>query len=553
MSGVPLGQLLPALAGLNPRGDTAPARGLAITGVEHDSRRCQPGSIFVCLSGREQDGHRFAPAAERAGAALIVGENPPPAGLSAAVYLQVDDARRALALLSATWFGHPSRSLTLTGVTGTNGKTSVTWMVHAIHLEAGWPSAVLGTLGAGTPGCGFEPARPTDARAAGAGVDLPPTDPYAGRVRMPTPPLASLPVRPGPHTTPEAPDLQRELARWRDAGIHAGACEISSHALELRRSYGTRFACVVFTNLTEDHLDFHGTMEAYRAAKARLFRRAERGPGEPPAVAIVPGDDPVSGPLLQGSDDAVLRFGRGPENDVRLLDATAGPGGCVARVRHPGGEVEIRTPLPGSFQIDNLLAAFAAATALGIDPPAAARGLARLRAVPGRLEPVDRGQPFRVIVDYAHTPDALRRAAAAVRPDTNGRLILVFGCGGDRDRDKRPRMGAVAAQAAEVIFVTDDNPRSEPPESIRAAILAGVEQAGGRAAEVEDRAEAIRRALREARSGDTVLIAGKGHETGQERGGTVLPFDDREVAARLLGELGHGSGGAAGDGTGVER
>lgn len=542
MSVVPLGQLLPALTGLNPRGDVAPPRGMVVTGVEYDSRRCGPGSIFVCLAGRDHDGHRFATAAARAGASLVVGEEP---GLEASLrpvpYLRVEDTRRALALLSCAFRQHPSRALTLTGVTGTNGKTSVAWMLHAIHLEAGWPSAVLGTLGSGTPGRGVEidPEESAAEREPGLSAE-PRADPYAGRVETPAPPFAGVPVRRGAHTTPEAPEFQREFARWRDHGLRAGVCEVSSHGLALRRSYGTRFACVVFTNLTEDHLDFHGTMDAYLEAKGRLFRREERGPEEPPARAVVNADDPRTSRLLDRSEDLVFRFGRKAGADVRLLEAVSRPDGIRLRVAHEGGEIDLSSPLLGSFQADNLLAAFTAARALGIEAETAARGLARLRAVPGRMESIERGQPFHVIVDYAHTPDALRRAAAALRPWTAGRLILVFGCGGDRDSAKRPLMGEEAARAADRIIITDDNPRSEDPGAIRAEIRVGVVRARGEADEVEDREEAIRRAFAEARAGDTVLIAGKGHETGQIRGDRTIPFDDREVAARWLEALGSG-------------
>jgi len=509
MNGVPLGRLLREMATLRPSVEAPGPEEMAVTGVAYDSRRTAPGDAFVCLAGLEADGHRFAAAAVRAGAAVVVGERAErPDGTAPVPYVRVDDARRALALLSCELHGHPSRDLTLTAVTGTNGKSSVNWMVHAIHEEAGWPSAVLGTLGSGTPGV-----------AGGA----------AG-------PLPAVPLRSGPHTTPEAPELQAELSRWRAAGLRAGAIEASSHGLALRRTYGTRFACVVFTNLTVDHLDFHGTVDAYREAKSLLFRREERGVNEPPAAAVVNADDPAADAVLRGSSDRVLRFGRGAGAQIRPRACELTPRGIRLRVAHPGGEQEIRSPLLGAFQVDNLLAAFAAGLALGIDPEVAARGLGRLRGIPGRMERIDRGQPFGVLVDYAHTPDALQRACEALRPFTPGRLLLVFGCGGDRDRGKRPLMGAVAARCADWIVVTDDNPRSEPPEAIRASVRAGLEAAGGRCLELGDREEAIRAALAEARAGDTVLVAGKGHERGQTRGGTILPFDDREVTGRLLEE-----------------
>lgn len=549
MNAAPLWLLLQETHLLIPRDEPVPPfADLAVTGVAYDHRRVVPGAVFVCLRGQTHDGHEFATAAAAAGACLVVGERAHLAGsVDPVPYVRVDDARAALALLSCAFHRHPSRDLALTGVTGTNGKTSFTHLLHAVHREAGLPSAVLGTLGSGTPpnggtagvgvaraGAGARPATDRGASpslAAGPDADAG-TD--AGLNRSSHGGIASIPWRCSAHTTPESPDLQAELSRWRDGGIRAGVMEVSSHGLALRRSYGTHFACVVFTNLTEDHLDFHGTMEAYREAKSLLFRRAERGPQEPPTVAVVNGDDPAAAGILRGSDDRVLRFGRGSTAEIRLLAVEAGPAGIRMRVAHPGGECGIDSPLLGSFQVDNLLAAFAASLALGIDPEVAVRGLGRARGVPGRMERVDRGQRFGVLVDYAHTPDALRRALEGLRPFTPGRVIVVFGCGGNRDRAKRPLMGEAAARGADLIFLTDDNPRQEDPAVIRAAARVGIEAAGGVCREIGDRAGAIQAALEEARAGDTVLIAGKGHETVQLRGNDSLAFDDREVATRLL-------------------
>jgi UDP-N-acetylmuramoyl-L-alanyl-D-glutamate--2,6-diaminopimelate ligase len=538
--------LLREICRLNPRDEPAPVSAdLVVTGVAYDHRRVAPGAIFVCLRGQTRDGHEFATAAAEAGACLVVGERERLAvPIDPVPYVRVDDTRRALALLGGAFHRHPSRDLALTGVTGTNGKTSFTHMLHAIHREAGIPSAVLGTLGSGTPPM----VGPAGNGIAGAGTDAGTgagtiADTGAGTGagtgastnRSSRGALASVVWRVGVRTTPEAPDLQAELSRWREGGIRAGVMEVSSHGLALRRSYGTRFACVVFTNLTEDHLDFHGTMESYREAKSLLFHRAERGPEESPTMAVVNGDDPAAAEILRGSDDRVLRFGRGPTAEVRLVAVEADPAGMRMQVAHPGGECRIDSPLLGSFQADNLLAAFAAALALGIDPGVAARGLSRVHGVSGRMERIDQGQRFGVLVDYAHTPDALRRALEGLRPFTPGRVIVVFGCGGDRDRAKRPLMGGAAARGADLVFLTDDNPRQEDPAAIRAAARAGIEAAGGVCREISDRASAIRAALEEARAGDTVLIAGKGHETVQLRDGESLPFDDREVAARLLG------------------
>jgi UDP-N-acetylmuramoyl-L-alanyl-D-glutamate--2,6-diaminopimelate ligase len=520
VSAVPLGLLLQGISSVRPRisGDV-PSEESHITGIEHDSRQVRPGSLFVCLPGAKSDGHDFAASALKSGAAVIVGER----DLGLARYVQVDDSRRALALASCAFHAHPSRRLRLIGVTGTNGKTSICWMLDRMLNEAGQSAAVLGTLGAGTP--------------------------WSGQSREEQRPAAGAPFRDLGHTTPEANVLQAELARWVEHGVTAGAMEVSSHALVMRRAYGTRFAALVFSNLSTDHLDFHHSMEEYAKAKNLLFRRRERGPDEPPCVAVVNADDPSVEGILEGTDDSILRFGRGPACDVRLRQVFMSRQGIRMQVDFAGAVsngtlftpsasagAEIVSPLLGDFQVENLLAAFATGLALGLAPAVVAAGLGRLRGVPGRMERIDRGQPFSVLVDYAHTPDALRRALRSLRSFTTGQLLLVFGCGGDRDSTKRSLMGRVAAEEADRIVLTDDNPRSEDPAVIRAAIRSGIEEAGGRCVEEGDREAAIRRAILDAAEGDTVLIAGKGHETTQLRGVRSLPFDDRAVAARVLGE-----------------
>jgi UDP-N-acetylmuramoyl-L-alanyl-D-glutamate--2,6-diaminopimelate ligase len=336
VSAVPLGLLLRGISSVSPRASgLVPPDDRIIEGVEHDSRQVRPGSLFVCLRGRTSDGHAYARSAIDSGATLVLGE----LDLDLSPYVKVDDSRKALALLSSTFYGHPSRSLRLVGVTGTNGKTSFCWMLDSVFAQAGLPSAVLGTLGAGTPG-----------------------DPVRG----------GAPFHELGYTTPEANVLQEELARWTRYGVEAGAMEVSSHALASRRSYGTRFAAMVFTNLSPDHLDFHVTMEEYRRAKNLAFRRTERGPEEPPAVAVVNADDPAVEGILDGSEDRVVRFGRGAACDVRLgglvMDASgirmqvafgsgATPGPRQALL--PTGKAEIVSPLLGEFQVENLLAAFA--------------------------------------------------------------------------------------------------------------------------------------------------------------------------------------------------
>ena len=524
MSGVPLGQLLREISSVNPRARGAiPGPEALVEGAHHDSRRMRPGYAFVCVSGEHRDGHEFAADAVRAGASVVFGERPEIAGVEP--YVRVEDARRALALLCCALLRHPSRALVLTAVTGTNGKTTITWMLDAVLRNCGLPSAVMGTLGSGSP----DAAGPAAWRSAA-------------------------------FTTPEAPELQEELARWREVGVKAGACEVSSHALALRRAYGTRFACSVFTNLTPDHLDFHRTMEEYGRAKSRLFRREERGPEEPPALAVINDDDPAASEMVRGSSDRVIRFGSTPAADVWPEDLRTTPAGIRLRIRYreearlrpplralersrpdqpeSAGACEVESPLLGTFQAGNLLAAFGAGFALGLEPEAVAEGLARLRGVPGRMERVDGGGSGPVVVDYAHTPDALARACASLRPFTPGRLLLVFGCGGDRDRGKRPLMGEAAARGADLIFLTDDNPRSEDPASIRAQARGPLEALGAHYVEEGDRRAAIRSALEASIPGDTVLIAGKGHETVQVRGDRSVPFDDRATARSILRELG---------------
>lgn len=459
-----------------------------ITGIQHDSRRVTPGSLFVCLPGLSRDGHEFALRAREAGAELVIGERPSVNG--SMPYVQVDDSRKALALLACAFQEHPSHHLDVVAVTGTNGKSSVTWMIEAISRAAGRSGAVMGTLGIGRPGS----------------------------------------LRPQPFTTPEAPDFQSELARLLNASVDLVAVEVSSHGLELRRTYGTRYAATVFTNLSQDHLDFHQTMERYASAKNRLFRAEERGV-DTPVPAIANAEDPHLEAVLRGSSDPLMSFGRS-RGDVQASGVQLSPQGIRMEVLHPRGTTLLRSPLLGSFQVDNLLAAFAVGLVLGIDSDIVVRGLEQLEAIPGRMERVETGRDFAIVVDYAHTPDALRRAIESLRPFCMGRILVVFGCGGDRDQSKRYRMGQVAAQA-DAVFLTDDNPRGEDPVQIRRAVREGVEAAGKVVIEEGDREKAIELAVLEARSGDILLIAGKGHETVQIRGDSIIPFDDRKIAFEI--------------------
>jgi UDP-N-acetylmuramoyl-L-alanyl-D-glutamate--2,6-diaminopimelate ligase len=440
-----------------------------VTDVVHDSRQVTPGSLFCCLRGGTVDGHVFAATAIEAGASALLVDHRLPLPVDQVV---VDDTRAAMGHLAAAFHGNPSRHLTVVGVTGTNGKTTTAHLLGAVLEHAGWPTAVLGTLS-------------------------------------------------GVHTTPEAPDLQRRLAELRAEGRRAVAMEVSSHALALHRVDATRFTVSVFTNLGRDHLDFHGTIERYFAAKARLF--------EPDltATGVVNVDDARGRLLVDAAQIPTVAYSL---DDVSGL--AVGPTVCsfVWRGR------AVRLPLGGRFNVSNALAAATAASVLGIDDDTIAAGLSAVPPVPGRFEAVDAGQPFSVIVDYAHTPDGLREALQAARDAARGgRVLVVFGCGGDRDVAKRPEMGAAAAALADVVVITSDNPRSEDPVSIIDSVTSGIASPAPARVVVEaDRRAAIALALGQARPRDVVVIAGKGHETTQTIGHEVLPFDDRAVARELL-------------------
>jgi UDP-N-acetylmuramoyl-L-alanyl-D-glutamate--2,6-diaminopimelate ligase len=392
--------------------------------------------------------------------------------------------RRAMGPMSAAAFSHPSSSLITVGVTGTNGKTTVTYLLESVFDAAGWTAGVVGTTGASVGGEAIPLAR----------------------------------------TTPEAPDLHRLLARMRDRGVRGAVLEVSSHALEQHRVDGIVFDLGVFTNLSQDHLDFHGTMDAYFGAKARLFT------SEHARKAIVNSDDPFGRRLLHDIGIPATTFGTGAGAGLRTRDVLVTRDGIACTM----DEVAIRSRLRGAFNVENVLAAAAAARALDIDDDAIRRGIAALREVPGRMEPIEEGQDFLVVVDYAHTPDSIRSVLRASRPLTSGRLILVFGCGGDRDRAKRSPMGAAATANADLTVVTTDNPRSEDPLSIISEIEPGAKEGGGAFVVEPDRRAAIRMALRDAGAGDVVVIAGKGHEQSQELRDATIPFDDRVVAREEL-------------------
>ncbi len=484
-----LGGPLPSL-----RGQPAPEAGeVEITGLAYDSRAAGPGSLFFCVSGFRADGHNFAADAVRAGAAALVVERPLGLGVPE---IQVESARAAMAPLAARFYGNPDRELRVVGITGTNGKTTTAYLIRALLQATGSQCGLLGTV----------------------------KSVIGGRESV----LA--------RTTPEAIDLQADLRAMLDGGDSACAIEVSSHALALGRTDAVEFAAAVFTNMTRDHLDFHRDMEDYFLSKRLLFVPAH---GPPPRASIVNGGDAYGRRLAQEIPGA-LTFAVDEPADYSASNLRCGHAGCSFSISTPAGERELMLPMPGRFNVANALGALAAVHALGADIDELLAELARGVHVPGRFEPVGEGQDFAVLVDYAHTPDSLENVLRAARDlddagdDRRGRVICVFGAGGDRDRGKRPLMGEIAARLADVTIVTSDNPRSEDPDRIIEEIMAGTGGAPGVTA-LEDRRAAIGEAVDLAGPGDIVVIAGKGHEQGQElAGGRKLPFDDVAVAREAL-------------------
>ena len=493
-----VGELMPRLSGRVETGPRVPPVDAAVlardaAAIAFDSRRVEPGAIFVAMKGQHVDGASFAAEASRRGAVLVVSESPARPEAEG-WWVQVTDARLALAELAAGFHGDPSRDLTVVGVTGTNGKTTTTYLLASILEAAGRRCGRIGTVS----------YRAGDADAA------------------------------APHTTPEAPEVQALLRRMVEHDHTACVMEASSHALSMRRVDRTTFAAAIFTNLTRDHLDYHGDMAGYFDAKRRLFDMLPIG-----APSIVNLDDPagrrlaglVGHPVTYAVDEAAaVRPGR--------LESTRA--GNRLDVSTPRGRLQLRSPIPGRVNVYNVLGAVAAALALDVPLPAIEQGVAGLDGVPGRFEVVSApDDDVWVLVDFAHTDDALRAVLGAVREFRAGRLISVFGCGGDRDRPKRPLMGAVAARLSDVVVLTSDNPRSEDPDRIIDEIRRGVVSTSGGATgcrhlAVVDRRAAIERAIAEAEPGDAVVIAGKGHERVQEIGDARLPFEDRVVAREAL-------------------
>ena len=465
------------------------AQDLEISRVVSDSRQVGPGDVFVAVSGAKTDGLAHVPEALQRGAVAIVSDRPAPAGV-AAPWIHVSSARRALGVLSARVHGDPAERLVLAGVTGTNGKTSTAVLLEAMLKRHYGKAGFLGTIGYRTPRREIE----------------------AGR------------------TTPEAPLIQELLAELVADGVPAAAMEVSSHALALDRVEGCRFDVAVFTNLTRDHLDFHGDMESYHDAKKRLF-----GLRKPGGFAVVNTDDPYGRRLLSEAAAPVASFSpSGGEADDRAEAVVCDLSGTSFDVVSSAGRFRLASPLLGRFQVGNLLGAAAAARRVGVSPAEIAEAAAGVANVPGRLERVEAGQAYPILVDFAHTPDALERLLQAVRELTDRKIILVFGCGGDRDRGKRAPMGEIAGRLADIAIATSDNPRSESPEAILREVGAGLVRSGAtKYLKIVERREAIRQALELANPGTVVVIAGKGHETTQAIGSQELPFDDRKVAAEL--------------------
>jgi UDP-N-acetylmuramoyl-L-alanyl-D-glutamate--2,6-diaminopimelate ligase len=463
---------------------------LEVGDLAYDSRRVAPGALFICIQGGHFDGHDYADAAVRSGAVAIVCERPVGAGVPE---LRVEDSRVAMNRLAAPFFGNPSRQLGVAGVTGTNGKTTIAFMLESIFRAGGEASGMIGTV---------------ESRVGGRSVP-------AGR------------------TTPEAVDIQRLLREMVDEEVKRCVLEVTSIGIDSGRVQGIGFDVAVFTNLTHDHLDHHRTMERYYSSKVKLF--TDPAPG----AAVINHDDPYGQRLLAQVAVPATTYGLSAGADLRAEDVKLGARGSSFVAVGQGLRQPVKLALSGRFNVSNALAAIAAAGAMGIGSEVAAAGIERLGRVPGRFEPVREGQDFMVFVDYAHTPDGLDNVLRAANDLGGSRVIAVFGCGGDRDKAKRPLMGRAAGRHADVVFVTSDNPRTEDPHRIAAEIEEGLkaEPPAGGYELIEDREQAIRAALGAARTNDVVVIAGKGHETGQERDGRITPFDDRIVAARALKEL----------------
>ena len=470
---------------------------LEIKGLEYDSRRVERGFLFFAFAGARSDGRDFASAAMERGAVAIVSESAAPEGFDGP-WIEVEHGRRALSAASRTFYHHPDRRVHFTGITGTNGKTTTSYLIDAILREAGNVTGVVGTI---------------EYRIAGQ-------------------------KRPAPNTTPESLDLARLAAAVSEMGGTHLISEVSSHALELGRVDGFFFHTAVFTNLTRDHMDFHKSMESYTAAKRLLFV-PKNGPA--PEWAVLNAEDPASKEIEPGLPTQVIWYGADSDAPLHADGIRSGFDGLRFDLVWKGQRQAIRSPLVGIFNVSNILAAIAVGISYNVPLDIIARGIASCGAVPGRFERVDAGQPFLVVVDYAHTDDALRNVIKTARSlvTGEGRVITLFGCGGDRDRTKRPLMGMAAAELSDYVVLTSDNPRTEDPLGIMNDAMVGLHRFDTQQVAEPDRARAIRLALEQARAGDVVILAGKGHETYQILKDGTIHFDDREVAREVLKSLGY--------------
>ena len=497
-----LGELLEGVATRN-GAPSAPSLSIQIASVAYDSRKVEPGSLFVAIRGGQADGNKYIGEAVARGALAIVSEEPRPAPATGSAdlpeelpWIRVPSARQALARISANYYGRPADALELIGITGTNGKTTTSFLMDSILRAAGHATGLFGTIVYRTP-------------------------------------ESEVPAR---HTTPESLELQKFFAEVRAAGGTHATLEVSSHALALDRVWGCRFAAAIFTNLTRDHLDFHKTMEAYGAAKRRLFEGTGAGA---PRVASVNVDDPWAAQYT-GLAGHTLSYGLSPAAEVTTKRFSLTYSGLEFTAQTPAGKVEIASPLVGKINVYNILGAVAAAVGLEIPRAAIELGIRNCVRVPGRFERVDCGQPFLVIVDYAHTDDALRNLLQTARElNKSGRIITLFGCGGERDRTKRPLMGEAAGALSDLVVLSSDNPRGEDPLNIINDALVGLQRTAASYRVEPDRGRAIEMALERARPGDIVLLAGKGHETYQVLRDRSIDFDDREEARRILRALGY--------------
>jgi UDP-N-acetylmuramoyl-L-alanyl-D-glutamate--2,6-diaminopimelate ligase len=466
-----------------------------VRGIAHDSRSVKPGDLFVCLIGEKFDGHRFIQDAIARGAVALAVQPGNIDGLLHLPLVVVPNTRTALPKFACAVYNYPSRKLKLIGVTGTNGKTTSTFLMASILKSAGLKTGTVGTLG-----------------AEAMGEELP-----------------------SDRTTPEADQLQGLLSEMLTRGAQAVAMEVSSHALDQGRTEGCEYDAAIFTNLTQDHLDYHRTMEAYMASKLRLFHDYPAN-SRKPFVAAINLDDPYGNRVVDATRGRKITFAVNTQANIVARNVNISPGSIAFQADTPSGAIPIKLNIGGAFQISNALGAIAAAQGIGIANSAIEAGLSELKSVPGRFEDISTDRGFHVVVDYAHSPDGLENLISAARRLEPKRIIVVFGCGGDRDRTKRPIMGRIVGERADVAIITSDNPRSESPDAIITEILPGLRNAPAKTIVEPDRRTAISMALSEARDGDIVLIAGKGHEDYQEVNGVKHHFDDREVARELLGQ-----------------